>query len=84
MCVFGFTSSKRVTKTRYILSEDKSNLICFTNLREEGFIPKMGLLMFNLTSPLKENLVSFMFRDSKKIQKKTPEGSFLYDLVPKA
>ena len=50
--LFGFTSSKRVTNTRYSLSEDKSSLICFTNLREEGFVPKTGFSMFNLTSPL--------------------------------
>ena len=74
--LFGFTSSKRVTNTRYSLSEDNSNLICFTNLREEGFVPKMGLSMFNLTSPLKENSVSFMFRESERIRKKTPKGSF--------
>ena len=54
------------------------------NLREEGFDPKTGLSMFNLTIPLKENLVSFMFIESKRIQKKTPSGSFLYDLVSKA
>ena len=46
--LFGFTSSKRVTNTRYSLSEDKSSLICFMNLREDGFVPKMGLSMFNL------------------------------------
>ena len=73
--LFQFTSSKRVTNTWYSLSEYKSSLICFTNLREEGFIPKTGLSMFNLTSPLKENSVSFMFRDSGWIQKKTPWGS---------
>ena len=38
--LFGFTSSKRVTNTHYRSSEDKSKLICFTNLREEGFVPK--------------------------------------------
>ena len=71
-----FTSSKRVTNTKYSLSKDKSKIICFMNLREEGFDPKPGLSMFNLTSPLKENSVSFMFRESKGIQKKTPCGSF--------
>ena len=84
MPLFGFTSSKRVTNTRYSLSEDKSNLICFTNLREEGFVPKMGLLMFNLTSPMKENSVLFMFRESERRQKKNPKGHFSYDLVSKA
>ena len=74
--LFGFTSSKRVTNTRYSLSKDKSKLICFTNLREEGFIPKMGLSMFNLISPLKENSVSFIFRESERRQKKTPKGLF--------
>ena len=74
--LFGFTSSKRVTNTRYSLLEDKSRLICFTNLREEGFVPKMGLSMFNLTSPLKENSVSFMFRESERVLKKNPWGSF--------
>ena len=54
------------------------------NLREEGFDPKPGLSMFNLTSPLKENSVSFMFRESKQIRNKTPKGPFLYDLVSKA
>ena len=82
--LFGFTSSKRVTSTRYSLLEDKSSLICFTNLREEGFIPKIGLSMFNLTSPLKENSVSFIFRESERIWKKTPWGPFSYDLVSKA
>ena len=81
MPLFGFMSSKRVTKTRYILSEDKSKLICFTNLREEGFIPqKRGLSMFNLTSPLKENSILFMFRESERPRKKTPKGPFSYDL----
>ena len=82
--LFSFTSSKRVTNTRYSLSEDKSRIICFSNLKEEGFVPKIGLSMFNLTSPLKENSVSFMFRESKRIQKETPKGPFSYDLVSKA
>ena len=72
--LFSFMSWKRVTNTWYRLSEDKSSLICFLNLREEGFVPKTGLLMFNLTSPLKENLVSFMFRESERIRKKDPKG----------
>ena len=72
--LFGFTSSKRVTNTHYISSEEKSKLICFMNLREEGFIPKMGLSMFNLMSPLKENSVSFMFREFERIWKKTRKG----------
>ena len=42
--LFYFTSSKRVTNTRYSSSEDKSKLICFTNLREERFVPKKGSL----------------------------------------
>ena len=46
------------------------------NLREEGFIPKTGLSMFNLKSPMKENFVSFMFKVSERVWKKTPEGSF--------
>ena len=62
---FGFMSSKRITNTRYSLLEDKSRIICFTNLREEGFVPKKGLSMFNLTSPLKENSASFLFRESE-------------------
>ena len=74
--LFGFTSSKRVTNTRYILSKDKSRLICFTNLREEGFVPKTDLSMFNLTSLMKENLVSFMFREFERSRKKTLGGSF--------
>ena len=82
--LFGFTNSKRVTNTRYSLSEDKSRLINFMNLREEGFLPKTGLLMFNLTSTMKENSVSFMFRESEWPWKKTPKGPFSYDLVPKA
>ena len=40
--------------------------------------------MFNLMSPMKENSVSFMFRDSEQPQKKTRKGPFSYDLVPKA
>ena len=40
--------------------------------------------MFNLTSPMKENSVLFMFRESKQPWKKTPKGHFQYDLVPKA
>ena len=82
--LFGFTSSKRVTNTWYSYFEDKYILICFTNLREEGFVPGTGLSMFNLMSPMKEKLVSFMFRESEQIRKKTPKGPFLYDLVPKA
>ena len=46
--------------------------------------PKKGLSMFNLMSPMKENLVSFMFRESERPWKKTPKGPFSYDLVPKA
>ena len=57
--------------------------------------PKMGLSMFNLTIPMKENSVSFMFREfensvsfmireSERLWKKTPKGPFSYDLVPKA
>ena len=42
--LFGFMSSKRVRNTRYSSFEDKSKLICFTNLREEGFVPKRGSL----------------------------------------
>ena len=74
-----------VTNTWYSLSKDKSKLICFMNLREEGFVPKKrGLSMFNLTSPMKENSASFMFRESERLRKKTPKGPFFYDLVPKA
>ena len=40
--------------------------------------------MFNLMSPMKENSVSFMFRESERPWKKTPKGPFSYDLVPKA
>ena len=40
--------------------------------------------MFNLTGPMKENSVSFMFREFERRQKKTPKGPFSYDLVPKA
>ena len=69
-------SSKRVTNTQYNLLKDKSRLIFFTNLKEEGFVLKAGLSMFNLTSPLKEKSVSFMFRESERIQKNTPNGSF--------
>ena len=54
------------------------------NLREEGFVPKTGLSMFDLTSPLKENSVLFMFKESEWLRKKNPKGPFLYDLVPKA
>ena len=78
---FQFYEFKEGKNTRYSLSKDKSRLIYFTNLREEGFVPKMGLSMFNLTSPMKENLVSFMFRESKRLRKKTPKGPFSYDLV---
>ena len=40
--------------------------------------------MFNLMSPMKQNLVSFMFREAEWPWKKTPKGPFLYDLVSKA
>ena len=80
--LFGFTSSKRVTNTRYSFSKDKSRIICFTNLSEEGFVPKTGLSMFNLTSPLKENSISFMIRESEQIRKKTPQGSFFVWFSP--
>ena len=73
---FLFYKFKEGNNSRYSLSEDKSRLICFTNLREEGFVPKTGLSMFNLMSPLKENSVSFMFRESEQIWKKTPKGPF--------
>ena len=81
---FHFTRSKRVKNTLCSSFEDKSILILFTNLRKEGFVPKMGLSMFNLTSPMKEKSVSFMFRESERPRKKTPKGPFSYDLVPKA
>ena len=54
------------------------------NLRKEGFVPKEGLSMFNLMSPMKEKSVSFMFREFEQLWKKTPKGPFSYDLVPKA
>ena len=44
----------------------------------------MGLSMFNLTSPLKENSVLFMFREFERIRKKNQKGPFSYDLVSKA
>ena len=37
---------------------------------------KEVLSVFDLTIPLKVNLVSFMFRESEQIQNKTPWGSF--------
>ena len=40
--------------------------------------------MFNLTSTMKENSVSFMFRESEQLWNNTPKGPFSYDLVPKA
>ena len=80
--LLSFTSSKRVTNTRYSLSEDKSRLICFTNLREERFLHKTGLSMFNLTSLMKENLVSFMFIEFERPHKKTPKGSFFIWFSP--
>ena len=49
-----------------------------------GSFPKMGLSMFNLTSPMKVNSVLFIFRESEWPRKKTPKGPFSYDLVPKA
>ena len=84
MPLFIFTIPKRVTKTHFILSEDKSILIHFMKLRKEGFVPKKGLSVFSLTSPMKENLVSFMFRESERLRKKNPKGPFSYDLVSKA
>ena len=41
-----------------------------------GSFPKKGLSMFNLTIPMKENSVSFMFRESEWLRKKTPKGFF--------
>ena len=73
---FVFTSSKRVTNTRCSSLEYQSILICFKNLWKEWFIPSKGLSLFYFMSPMKVNSISFMFRESERIQKKTPWGSF--------
>ena len=77
-------SSKRVTNTHCISLDDESIPICFTNLKKDRFIPSKGLSSFDFMSPMKVNLVSFMFRESKQRHKETPKGPFLLDLVPKA
>ena len=41
-----------------------------------GSFPKKGLLVFSLTSPMKEKSVLFMFRESEQRRKKTPKGHF--------
>ena len=75
--LFGFTMSKRVTNTRYSLSEDKSRLTVFYEPERGGVCSQNGSLnVLILTSPLKENSVSFMFREFERIRKKTPKGSF--------
>ena len=84
MPIFVLTSSKRVKNTHCSSSSDESILTCFTNLRKEGFTPRKGLSSFDIMSPMKVNLVSFMFRESKQRQKKTPKGPFSYDLVSRA
>ena len=73
---FIFTSPKRVTNTHCSSSNDESILTCFTNLRKEGFIPRKGLSSFDFMSPMKVNIVSFMFRESKRGHKETPKRSF--------
>ena len=57
---------KRVTSAQYSSSNDESILICFMNLREEGFIPKRGPSMFNFTSLEKVNLVVVSYLESLK------------------
>ena len=85
MPLFIFTSPKRVTNTCCSSSEDKSILINFYEPKKGGVhSQKKGLSMFSLTSPMKEKSVSFMFRESERLWKKTPKGPFSYDLVPKA
>ena len=68
-------SSKRVTNTRCISSSDESILICFTNLRKEGFVPRKGPSSFDFMSPMKVNSFFFMFRKSE-VTKKTPAWNF--------
>ena len=34
---------------------DESDLICFTNLRKERFVPKKGPSLFDFMSPMKAN-----------------------------
>ena len=55
-CLFSFfTSSKRVTNTHWSSSSDESILIFFTNLRKEGFIPKIGSYIVCFMSLMQEN-----------------------------
>ena len=74
--LFSFTSSKRVTNTWYSSSEDKSKFNILRTWERRGLIPKWVSQCLILTSPLKENSVSFMFRESERKRKKTPKGSF--------
>ena len=73
---FIFTSSKRVTNTRYSSSIYESILIRFMNLRKEGFIPRKGPSSFDFMSSMKGELSHhFMFRESE-MTKETPRWIF--------
>ena len=77
-------SSKGVINNRCSSLTDESILINFMNLGKEGFIPGKGPSSFDFMSPMKVNLVSFMFREFERRHKETPKRSFFVNLVPKA
>ena len=49
------TSLKRVTNAQFSSLEDESILICFMNMKKEGFIPRKGPSSFDFMSLMKVN-----------------------------
>jgi hypothetical protein len=65
---------RRITDARYSSSGDESLDIFLTNLKKEGFGPMCG--SFNVGfNESKEGKIDglFMFRESEKVVKKTPQ-----------
>ena len=81
---FQFYEFKEGNKKSVWLVQRQVQTHMFYKSKRRGLFPKMGLSMFNLMSPMKENVVLFMFRESERPHKNTPKGLFSYDLVPKA
>ena len=69
--LFGLVKIKRGTHP-----SDKSNLICFMNLRKDGFIPKIGsFIVLFYESDESKLICHFMFREYE-MTKKSQEWNF--------
>jgi hypothetical protein len=72
--LFSFASLRRITYSQYISSYDESLIMFLTNLKKEGFGPICGSfdVKFNQAKEGKRDGI-FMFRESEKVIKKTPQ-----------